>query len=86
MTYYGLVKTSSISYFKAHISQELRSVRAGERIIIMDRDIPVAEVIPHREESRLAVRQRTRNLAFRRLSFKTERDPLVELLDDRANR
>ena len=86
MTYCSLVKTSSVSYFKAHLSQELRSVRAGERIIIMDRDIPVAEVVPHREESRLIVRQPTNKLVFRKLSFKTDGDPLVELLKDRASR
>ncbi len=47
MTHYGLVNTSNISYFKAHLSQELRAVRNGERIIILDRDIPVAEVMPY---------------------------------------
>lgn len=85
-TYYSLVKTSNISYFKAHISQELRSVRAGERIIIVDRDIPVAEVVPIPAESKLQVRQPTKKLTFRTLSFKTDQDPLNDLMEDRTSR
>ena len=38
--------TSTISDFKAHLSEKLRSVRAGAHIIILDRDHPVAEVRP----------------------------------------
>ena len=38
--------TSTISEFKAHLSEKLRSVRAGVHIIIMDRDHPIAEVRP----------------------------------------
>jgi antitoxin (DNA-binding transcriptional repressor) of toxin-antitoxin stability system len=80
------VKTLNISYFKTHISQELRSVRDGERIIIMDRDIPVAEVIPHREESKLRVRQPTSKLSLRTLSFEVDTDPLEVLMEDRGKR
>ena len=86
MTYDSLVKTSSISYFKAHISQQLRSVREGERIIILDRDIPVAEVVPHRKESILAVRQPTRELSLRKMSFTLAEDPLTDLMEERTRR
>jgi antitoxin (DNA-binding transcriptional repressor) of toxin-antitoxin stability system len=58
MTEIGLVKTMTISYFKAHISEELRKVRKGARIVISDRDNPIAEVVPYRiEPAALAVRQ-----------------------------
>ena len=40
------MQTSTISDFKAHLSERLRSVRSGERIIILDRDHPVAELRP----------------------------------------
>lgn len=40
------MKTATISDFKAHISENLRLVRAGEHILILDRDHPVAEVGP----------------------------------------
>ena len=80
------MKTSSISFFKAHISQELRSVRAGERIIIMDRDIPVAEVVPYEDDSVMHVRLPTTKLVPRALSFSVERDPLGLLMEERAKR
>lgn len=47
-TYYGLMKTATISQFKAHISENLRDVQAGEHVIIMDRNTAVAEVSPIR--------------------------------------
>jgi len=40
--------TITISFFKAHISEQLRKVRKGARIIISDRDTPIAEVVPYR--------------------------------------
>ena len=45
-TYFGLMKTTTISEFKAHISENLRAVRAGQHIIIMDRRTAIAEVSP----------------------------------------
>ena len=61
-------------------------MRDGERIIIMDRDIPVAEVIPHREERKLRVRQPTSKLSLRTLSFEVDTDPLEVLMEDRGKR
>ncbi len=43
------MKTMTISYFKAHISEQLRRVRKGARIVISDRDTPVAEVVEFRQ-------------------------------------
>ena len=88
MTEIGLVKTITISYFKAHISEELRKVRKGARIIIADRDNPIAEVVPYRTAiSALAVRQpRTTPFIARRPTFKIEHDPMEYLLEDRAKR
>ena len=45
-TYYGLMKTATISEFKAHISENLRAVRAGQHILILDRATAIAEVSP----------------------------------------
>ena len=85
MTYYGLMKTSNISYFKAHLSQELRAVRNGERIIILDRDIPVAEVLPYDiNKKKIRIQPPTKKLQYSEPSFKTVKDPLIYLLEDRA--
>ena len=40
------MKTSTVSDFKAHISENLRAVRAGQHILIMDRSTAIAEVSP----------------------------------------
>jgi antitoxin (DNA-binding transcriptional repressor) of toxin-antitoxin stability system len=80
------MKTMNISYFKAHISQELRAVRNGETLIIKDRDIPVADVVPHTEEPVLTVRSPTKKLSFQTLSFNVQKDPLSFLREDRGKR
>ncbi len=51
MTEFGLMKTMTISYFKAHISEQLRRVRKGARIVISDRDTPIAEVVPYKPQA-----------------------------------
>jgi len=40
------MKTTSVSYAKAHLSALLRRVRAGQEIVITDRGTPVARLIP----------------------------------------
>jgi antitoxin (DNA-binding transcriptional repressor) of toxin-antitoxin stability system len=84
----GLVKTMTISYFKAHISEELRKVRKGARILICDRDTPIAEVVPYRAEPPiLKVRQpRLAPFTVPRPTFKIDHDPVDYLLEDRETR
>ena len=86
-TYYGLVKTANVSSFKAHISAILRAVRAGERYIILDRDIPVAEVVPYRDAAhKLRIGKPDSELRFHDLSFTVRTDPVERLLQDRNAR
>lgn len=40
------MKTATISEFKAHISENLRAVRSGQHILILDRQTAIAEVSP----------------------------------------
>jgi prevent-host-death family protein len=88
MTEIGPVKTVTISYFKAHISEELRKVRKGARIIISDRDTPIAEVIPFRTApAPLNVRQpQITPFIAPRPTVKIDHDPLEYLLEDREKR
>jgi prevent-host-death family protein len=87
LTYYGLVKTIKISDFKKHISEELRRVRNGDRVVILDRDKPVAEVIPYGQSSRrLVVRPPRGPRSLPAVKFKTSVDPLTFLLEDRGRR
>ena len=88
MTEIGLMKTMTNSYFKAHISEELRKVRKGARLVISDRDTPIAEVGPYRTEpATLDIRppKKTPFVAPRPLA-EIDHDPLEYLMEDREKR
>jgi antitoxin (DNA-binding transcriptional repressor) of toxin-antitoxin stability system len=81
------MRTAKISEFKAHISRELASVRRGERIVILDRDVPVAQVIPFQEPApALVPRAPTRPLVYRKLGISVAVDPLTVLAAERGSR
>jgi antitoxin (DNA-binding transcriptional repressor) of toxin-antitoxin stability system len=88
MTTIDLMKTITVSYFKAHMSEQFRKVRKGATLVISDRQTPVAEVVPYRAEPvTLAVRA-PRRLPFEleRPSLRIDHDPLQYLLQDREAR
>lgn len=89
MTYYGLVKTVTVSEFKAHISGYLRSIREGARVVISNRDRPVAEVVPYQpdQDVPLAVRApKAGPFQLPRSRVHIRHDPLEFLLEDRDSR
>ena len=51
------MKQVRIAELKARLSEYLRAVRAGESIAVLDRDTPVAQLVPVRERSSLRVRK-----------------------------
>lgn len=61
MTTYGYLmdmSTVRIAELKARLSEYLRRVRRGHMLTVMDRDTPIAHIIPHAPESgRLTVRR-----------------------------
>jgi prevent-host-death family protein len=83
------MKTITISFFKAHISEQLRKVRKGARIIISDRDTPIAEVVPYRSgpAPKVSIREpRLAPFSIPRSSIKIDHDPLEYLMEDRDSR
>lgn len=40
------MKTTAVAKLKAELSKFLRLVRAGEEILVTDRDVPVARIVP----------------------------------------
>lgn len=50
------MKQVRIAELKARLSEHLRAVRAGESIAVLDRDTPVAQLIPIRELGALRIR------------------------------
>ena len=82
------MKKVGIADLKAHLSQHLRHVRGGRTLTIVDRDTPVAQIIPYGAESPLEVRRATRRPADVPRATPPARaiDSLSVLLEDRASR
>jgi prevent-host-death family protein len=60
MTIYGhnmTMKAVRIAELKARLSEYLRVVRRGETIAVLDRDTPVAQIVPIRDRSALRIRK-----------------------------
>jgi antitoxin (DNA-binding transcriptional repressor) of toxin-antitoxin stability system len=73
---------------KDHLSRHLRSVRAGRTITVLDRDTPVAKIVPYDVQSALEIRRATRTPAELRVPppLGKRTDSLALLLRDRAAR
>jgi antitoxin (DNA-binding transcriptional repressor) of toxin-antitoxin stability system len=77
-----------IADLKAHLSQHLRRVRGGRTLTVLDRDTPVAQIVPYDAPAPLEVRRATRKPSDLRLpaSSSARTDSLDALLRDRASR
>jgi prevent-host-death family protein len=51
------MKQVRIAELKARLSEYLRAVRQGETIAVLDRETPVAEIVPVRARATLRVRK-----------------------------
>jgi len=51
------MKRVRIAELKSHLSEYLRAVRGGQTIAVLDRETPIAQIVPIR--SRMALRIRT---------------------------
>jgi prevent-host-death family protein len=45
--YHMVMKTIRIADLKAHLSEHLRSVRQGRSLTVLDRDTPIARLVPY---------------------------------------
>jgi len=80
------MKSVGIADLKARLSEHLKSVRKGQTLTVLDRDTPVARIVPYTSEP-VEVRRATRRLRDLPLpppSVAT--DSLAVLLDDRRRR
>jgi len=80
------MRRSSVSYLKAHLSAELKAVQAGETVVVMDRDHPVARLVPLVEPGSIEVREPLRPFVFQRLKPLVSGGSLEALLEDRERR
>src|SRR2546425_10369839 len=51
------MKQVRIAELKARLSEYLRAVRRGETIAVLDRDTPVAQIVPIRDRPALRIRK-----------------------------
>lgn len=51
------MKQVRIADLKARLSEHLRAVRRGETIAVLDRETPVAQIVPVRDRTRLQIRK-----------------------------
>jgi prevent-host-death family protein len=77
-----------IADLKAHLSEHLRKVRAGRTLTVLDRDTPVARIVPYAPQALLEVRRASVEPRRLRVPPPTSRptDSLAVLLADRASR
>ena len=80
------MKRSSVSYLKAHLSAVLKAVQAGETVVVMDRDHPIARLVPLEEGKLIEVRKPLQAFGFQRLAPLVSGGSLEPLFEDRARR
>jgi prevent-host-death family protein len=76
-----------IADLKARLSEHLRSVRKGRTVIVLDRDTPVARIVPYTAEP-IEVRKASRRPRDLKLPPRPAlpTDSLAVLLEDRRQR
>lgn len=51
------MKRVGVANLKAHLSEHLRAVRRGDEVVVMDRETPVARIVPYATSGALRVRE-----------------------------
>jgi prevent-host-death family protein len=86
--YSKVMKRVRIADLKAHLSEHLRTVRQGEVITILDRETPIARIVPHqKDESSLVIRNKRQGATLRSVRMppplRTDTDIVDLLLEER---
>lgn len=81
------MKGVGIADLKARLSEHLKSVRKGRSLTVLDRETPVARIVPYASEA-LEIRRASRGPKSLRLPEPPTKptDSLAVLLDDRRRR
>lgn len=85
--YNMVMKSVGIADLKARLSEHLRAVRKGRTLTVLDRETPIARIVPYTSEP-LEVRRATKPPGTRTIPRAPTRltDSLSILLDDRRRR
>jgi len=80
---------AQISKLKSHLSSYLKKVRGGERVIVLDRETPIAQILPLRRRDLLEIRKATKKLpkiGTRKIILRQAIDVVQSLREDRDAR
>jgi prevent-host-death family protein len=82
------MKAIGIAELKARLSEHLRAVRRGRTLTVLDRDTPIARIVPYDTTEPLQVRGATRKPRDLELPPRPAKptDSLALLLQDRSSR
>jgi prevent-host-death family protein len=85
------MKQARIAELKAKLSEYLRAVRGGDEVLVLDRDTPVARIVPAGRRNQLQIRKRAPgvpplNKVKTPGRLELEVDPVELLLEDRRER
>ena len=83
-----VMRKVGIADLKAHLSEHLRKVRGGHTLTVLDRETPVARIVPYEADAPLEIRRATRRPKDLPLSAppSAPTDSLSLLLADRGSR
>ena len=83
-----VMRKVGIADLKAHLSEHLRKVRRGQTLTVLDRETPIARIVPFDQDTPLDVRRASRPPSSLRLPPPPSKptDSLSVLLEDRAKR
>jgi antitoxin (DNA-binding transcriptional repressor) of toxin-antitoxin stability system len=79
------MKTISISGLKTHLSEELRRVKAGETLLVMEHRHPIAKLVPVTDQPLFAREAKTRYTCTVMAPL-TDKDPARFLEEERSER
>jgi antitoxin (DNA-binding transcriptional repressor) of toxin-antitoxin stability system len=82
------MESISISNLKTHLSATLKEVVKGIHYLVMDRDHPIAEIVPYSEKQRLMItlpKSKAKKI-INSFKGKVKLDPVEYLLQDRIGK
>jgi prevent-host-death family protein len=79
--YHMVMKRVGVAELKARLSEHLRSVRAGESVVVLDRRTPIARLVPFEQNDEGLVVEAARG-SLQRLTVPEPALPGTDILDE----
>jgi len=77
-----VMKQVGIAELKAHLSQYLRAVRKGQTVLVLDRETPIAQIVPVTERTRIKIRKPERGAPpFNQIRWPAPLNTNIDIVD-----